>query len=69
VELTIFRSDVPQAAARTAATRQGELTLAIDGPLVPGGYTARLCLRDREGKLIDRKDLGFRVIAGPFEES
>jgi hypothetical protein len=70
VELTVFRdANVPVATARSAATRRGELTLSLPRALEPGDYTARLCLRDAQGALIDRQDVSFRVIAGPFEES
>lgn len=69
VELTVLRdASVPVATARSAATRRGELTLSLPGTLEPGDYTARLCLRDAQGALIDRQDVSFRVIAGPFEE-
>jgi hypothetical protein len=70
VELTVFRdANSPVAAARSAVTRRGELTLSLPKKLEPGDYTARLCLRDAQGALIDRQDVSFRVIAGPFEES
>ena len=43
------------------------MPLAIAGPLAPGEYWARLTLDDRNGKEIDRKEVEFRVIEGPFE--
>lgn len=67
VELAIGRRDGPPAAKLTgAAARQDELALTIDEPLPPGIYWATLGLRDAKGRLIDRKHVEFRVIAGPF---
>jgi hypothetical protein len=56
------------AAAKVAgkAVRDGELTLPLRRPLTPGSYWARLGLRDRAGRLIDRSEVLFRVIEGPF---
>jgi len=69
VELAIGPRDGPPAAKATgAAARRGEIALAIDRPLPPGDYVAALRLRDAQGKLIDRKCVDFRVIAGPFEK-
>jgi len=55
--------------AKTAAhpERQGELPLGITRPLTPGDYWARLSLRDARGRLVDRRQTEFRVIAGPRE--
>jgi hypothetical protein len=69
VELAIGRrGGVPAAKLTGAAARQDELVLPIDEPLPPGTYQATLGLRDAQGRLIDRKQVEFRVIAGPFEE-
>jgi hypothetical protein len=69
VELSIGRGDGPPAAKVTgAAARRDELTLPIGEPLPSGTYQATLGLRDRERRLIDRKQVDFRVIAGPFEK-
>lgn len=48
------------------ASRRGDISLAIDRKLEPGRYFAQLGIRDSQGKLIDRKQAEFRVIAGPF---
>ncbi|MCL4206972.1 MAG: hypothetical protein KJ000_31200 [Pirellulaceae bacterium] len=70
VEFAIFRdANAPVATTGSTATRRGELTLSLPGTLAPGDYTARLCLRDAQGALIDRQDVPLRVIAGPFQES
>lgn len=67
VELSIGRGEGPPAAkASGRASRDGELAAPIARPLAPGTYWARLDLRDAEGKLIDRKQAEFRVVAGPF---
>jgi len=69
VELTVGRRNgKPAAKASGRAAREGELALSINRPLEPGEYWARLNLRDAEGKLIDRRQAEFRVIAGPFAE-
>ena len=44
----------------------GELLLRLERTLPPGDYWARLDLRDEGGRLIDRRQSGFRVVAGPF---
>lgn len=67
VELAIGRGDGPPAAMATGpAARRGELALIIDEPLPPGTYWATLGLRDAQGRLIDRKQVELRVVAGPF---
>jgi len=67
VELAVGRGDgAPAAKADAKATREGDLAVRIDRSLEPGDYWARLDLRDAEGKLIDRKQAAFRVVAGPF---
>lgn len=48
------------------ASRQGELVLGLPKTLPPGTCWARISLRDAGGRLIDRKQVEFRVIAGPF---
>ncbi|MBC8873035.1 MAG: hypothetical protein H8E44_26680 [Planctomycetes bacterium] len=69
VELKVGRGNgEPAAKARGKAAREGELALPINRSLEPGNYWARLDLRDAEGKLIDRRQADFRVIAGPFVE-
>jgi hypothetical protein len=55
-------------AVAPAARGPGELPLTLSTPPAPGDYWARLSLRDSSGKLIDRKETGLRVIAGPFSE-
>ena len=67
VELQIGR-DGEEAAARGGgkAVRDGEVTLPLRRRLMPGSYWARLGLRDSAGKLIDRGEVRFRVIDGPF---
>jgi len=50
------------------ASRQGDMAAPTDRALKPGTYRATLNLRDAEGKLIDRRQTEFRVIAGPFGE-
>ncbi|NQT11864.1 MAG: hypothetical protein HQ582_03890 [Planctomycetes bacterium] len=66
-ELAIGRADQQPAAKVVGnASRQGELPLAIPGPLVPGPYWGGLTLRDAEGNVVDRARLEFRVIEGPF---
>ena len=67
VELAVGRGDGPPVAKADAkAAREGELAVPIGGSLEPGDYWARLDLRDAGGKLIDRKQAEFRVVAGPF---
>ena len=56
----------PVATSRGKAVRSGELPLAITKTLDAGRYTARLDLRDADGRLIDRAKTEFRVINGPF---
>ena len=56
----------PVAMSRGKSVRAGELPLAIKKTLDAGTYTARLDLRDAEGRLIDRRTTEFRVIGGPF---
>ncbi len=66
-ELSIGRKDAkPVAMAADKADRRGDLSLSIDRPLEPGTYGAGFSLRDSTGKLIDRKEVEFRVIPGPF---
>jgi hypothetical protein len=65
-ELTIGRADNEVSKATNKASRRGDVSLALDRQLDPGSYWARLGLRDAEGRLIDRKQAQFRVIAGPF---
>ncbi|NLY02532.1 MAG: hypothetical protein GXY83_41160 [Rhodopirellula sp.] len=66
-ELAIGRGDqAPVAQTAGTADRRGDLCLPIDKRLEPGVYWARLALRDSAGKLIDRKQVDFRVIEGPF---
>jgi len=62
----------PVAQSTAAASREGELTLAIDKPLEPGDYQATLALHRRgrdgaPGEELDRRQTAFRVIEGPFE--
>jgi hypothetical protein len=67
VELSVGRGDGPPVGKTTgAAARQGELALPIDKPLPVGTCWASLGLRDAKGRLIHRKQVEFRVIAGPF---
>ena len=56
----------PVAKSTAKAIRSGELPLAIAKTLDAGKYTARLDLRDADGRLIDRAKTEFRVIRGPF---
>ncbi len=56
----------PVAKSDGKAVRAGELPLAISKTLDAGTYTARLDLRDADGRLIDRQTTEFRVIRGPF---
>ena len=56
----------PVAKIAARALRKGELAVPTGSPLPPGAAWARLSLRDAQGKLIDRKQVGFRVIQGPF---
>lgn len=67
VELEIGTGDAaPAAKVAARASREGELAVPIGSPLPPGPAWARLSLRDAQGKLIDRKQVEFRVIQGPF---
>lgn len=68
VEFGIGQGDklAAKATAGPGCSRQGELTLAIKQPLTPGTCWGRLSLRDGEGKLIDAKQVEFRVVQGPF---
>jgi len=69
VELSIGRpGESPAATVAGPAARQGELALPLDARTSPGTYQATLCLRDENQRLIDRKQLEIRVIAGPFDE-
>lgn len=56
----------PRAQKSQAAARSGEITLDPGPAMPPGLYWARLSLLDRQGKLLDRKQVEFRVIPGPF---
>jgi hypothetical protein len=56
----------PVAKASCPATREGEIAVPLPARLSPGQSWARLNLRDSQGRLIDRKSVEFRVIAGPF---
>ncbi|NOZ21925.1 MAG: hypothetical protein GXP25_12655 [Planctomycetes bacterium] len=68
VELEIGRGITAPVAKGTAkAAKRGEVSVAMPAQrVVPGTYWARLSLRDAEGKLIDRKQVEFRVLTGPF---
>ena len=68
VELEIGRGLTgPVAKATAKAQRRGKLSVAMPvARVAPGTYWARLNLRDTEGKLIDRKQVEFRVLGGPF---
>ncbi|MCL4193511.1 MAG: hypothetical protein KJZ87_17375 [Thermoguttaceae bacterium] len=66
VELAILGPDGTVLARATGSpSRQGEIIARIERPLAPGVCLARLSLRDGEGRLVDRRDAEFRVIAGP----
>jgi hypothetical protein len=71
-EVTVEFEVGREAAAAAKATAQAqanspqELALSLTGNLSPGPYWARLSLRDKAGNLLDRKQVEFRVIAGPF---
>lgn len=68
-ELAIGRADQadqPAAKAVGAASRHGELPLPIPGRLVADRYRGELTLRDAEGNTVDRAEIEFRVIEGPF---
>lgn len=68
VEFEVGREST--AAAKAAAQAQAncplELPLNLTRDLSPGPYWARLSLRDKAGRLLDRKQVEFRVIPGPF---
>ena len=65
VELEIGpASGKPVAKTGAKGLRQGELEIRRE--LAPGAYWARLGLRDRQARLLDRKQVEFRVIPGPF---
>jgi hypothetical protein len=69
VELGIGRGDSqPLVTASCAARRAGELGLNISDPLGSGDWWVAIFLRDAAGRLIDRREMPVRVIAGPFEE-
>jgi hypothetical protein len=65
-ELEIGRDNQRAAQGSRPAVRSGEISLALGRPLEPGVYWAKLNLRNRAGKLIDRKQVEFRVIRSPF---
>ena len=67
VELAVGR-DGGQPVSRVSgkALRRGDITLAVERELEPGSYFAQLGIRDSQGRLIDRKRVDFRVIAGPW---
>ncbi|NUQ65760.1 MAG: hypothetical protein HUU20_25100 [Pirellulales bacterium] len=66
-ELAIGRDNTePAAKASGKADRRGDLSLPIDRRLEPGTYWARFGLRDAAGNLVDRKQVEFRVMEGPF---
>jgi len=68
VELAIGRdNESPAATVSGAAARRGELVLPLEARTSPGTYRATLDLRDNKRRLIDRKQVEFRVIAGPFD--
>ena len=56
----------PAAKVSAAVNPRGLLPLPINARLTPGVYAATLGLRDVHGKLIDRGQVEFRVIEGPF---
>jgi len=70
IEEVVVELAIGPAGGETLATtavkglRQGEVEIRRE--LVPGAYWARLGLRDRQGRLLDRKHVEFRVIPGPF---
>ena len=67
VEFEIGVGDAaPVAKVAARALREGELAIPIRSPLPVGHAWVRLGLRDGQGKLIDRKQVEFRVIQGPF---
>jgi len=68
-ELAIGRADqADQPAAKVVgkASRHGELPLFIPERLVADRYWGKLTLRDAEGNTVDRAEIEFRVIEGPF---
>ena len=66
-EFEVGKGDgAPAASARAKGARKGEVTMPLPQPLTPGTYWARLNLRDANGGFVDRKEVEFRVIAGPF---
>jgi hypothetical protein len=65
-EFAIGQGERVAAKTDAAAARQGELPLSLAQPLPAGVYWARLGLRDAQGRLIDRRQAEFRVIAGPM---
>lgn len=67
VELAIGQQADAAAKTTAAAARQGEIELAAPAGLPPGGYWARLSVRDGQGRLLDRKETPFRVIRGPLD--
>jgi hypothetical protein len=68
VEFEVGRDStaVAKATAPAQANCLAELPLGLTAALSPGTCWARLSLRDKAGKLLDRKQVEFRVIAGPF---
>ncbi len=67
VEFEVGSGDAaPAARAGAKAARQGEIEATVERPLPLGTCWGRLSLRDPQGKLIDRKQVEFRVIQGPF---
>ncbi len=68
VRFEIGRGELPLAHHEGVPAEPGELSLPLDRALPPGDYWARLDLRDARGRLIDRRQSGFRVVAGPFGE-
>lgn len=67
VECSVGQDGAAPAARTTVkAARSGEAAVTISTPLRPGPHWFRLDLRDAAGRLIDRKQCGFRVVQGPF---
>jgi hypothetical protein len=66
VQFEIGAGASPLARSEGVPATPGELLLPLARTLPPGEYWARLSLRDARGRLIDRRESGFRVIAGPF---
>jgi hypothetical protein len=56
----------PVATATGRPSPTGELPLDLSGPLAPGNYWGRLALVDDAGQVVDREQVEFRVIDGPF---